>query len=134
MEFTFTPAAIKTAIDAKGHNIFLISDSMSTAGSSIGGFELNGRWVDRDNGRLTLEDGTLAGADLDLTRAINVIQQDAGETASMAITRATRTPTELLKEKGQWGTLGAGVDTLMYIDNAMLGVKPLLTVLSGKTV
>jgi N-acetylglucosamine-6-phosphate deacetylase len=49
---------------------------------------------------LTLEDGTLAGADLDLTRAINVIQQDAGETASMAITRATRTPTELLKEKG----------------------------------
>ena len=128
------PAAIKTAIDAKGHNIFLISDSMSTAGSSIGGFVLNGRWVDRDNGRLTLEDGTLAGADLDLTRAINVIQQDAGETASMAITRATRTPTELLKEKGQWGTLGAGVDTLMYIDNAMLGVKPLLTVLSGKTV
>jgi len=128
------PAAIKTAIDAKGHNIFLISDSMSTAGSSIGGFELNGRWVDRDNGRLTLEDGTLAGADLDLTRAINVIQQDAGETASMAITRATRTPTELLKEKGQWGTLGAGVDTLMYLDNAMLGVKPLLTVLSGKTV
>ena len=49
----------------------------------------HGKWVDRDNGQLTLEDGTLAGADLDLTRAINVIQQDAGETASMAITRAT---------------------------------------------
>ena len=127
------PVAIKTAIAAKGHNMFLISDSMSTAGSQIDGFELHGRWVGRNNGRLMLEDGTLAGADLDLTRAVHIIQQDAGETATTAITRATRTPTELLKEKGQWGTFGAGIDTLIYVDNAMLGVKPLLTVLSDKT-
>ena len=76
---------------------------------------------------------TLAGADLDLTRAVHLIQQDAGETVTTAITRATRTPTELLKEKGQWGTFGAGVDTLIYVDNAMSGVKPLLKILSDNT-
>ena len=127
------PAAIKTAIAAKGHNVFLVSDAMSTAGSQIDGFDLHGRWIRRNNGRLTLEDGTLAGADLDLTRAVHLIQQDAGETVTTAITRATRTPTELLKEKGQWGTFGAGVDTLIYVDNAMSGVKPLLKILSDNT-
>ena len=127
------PAAIKTAIAAKGHNMFLVSDAMSTAGSQIDGFDLHGRWIRRNNGRLTLEDGTLAGADLDLTRAVHLIQQDAGETVTTAITRATRTPTELLKEKGQWGTFGAGVDTLIYVDNAMSGVKPLLKILSDNT-
>ena len=127
------PAAIKTAIAAKGHNVFLVSDAMSTAGSQIDGFDLHGRWIRRNNGRLTLEDGTLAGAALDLTRAVHLIQQDAGETVTTAITRATRTPTELLKEKGQWGTFGAGVDTLIYVDNAMSGVKPLLKILSDNT-
>jgi N-acetylglucosamine-6-phosphate deacetylase len=113
------PAAIRTAVAAKGSKLFLVSDAMATAGSQIDGFELNGRWVGRDNGRLTLDDGTLAGADLDLTRAVQVMQHDVGDTHAAAIARATRTPTNLLTKNDQWGAFGAGPKSLIYVDKLM---------------
>ena len=119
-------AAIRTAVAAKGSNLFLVSDAMATAGSQIDGFELNGRWVGRENGRLTLGNGTLAGADLDLTRAVQVMQQDAGDTHVAAIARATRTPTNLLTENAKWGTFGAGPKSLTYVDRVM-SACPLLS-------
>ena len=113
------PAAIRTAVAAKGSKLFLVSDAMATAGSKIDGFELNHRWVGRDNGRLTLDDGTLAGADLDLTRAVQVMQHDVGDTHAAAITHATRTPTNLLNKNDQWGAFGAGPKSLIYVDKLM---------------
>ena len=63
------PAAIRTALKANPKPV-LVSDAMALTGSTKQSFVLNTRVVHRRDGRLTLEDGTLAGADLSLVQAV----------------------------------------------------------------
>src|SRR5690606_21373453 len=74
------PASLRVALAAKAGpgSLFLVTDAMAPAGTDMRSFRLNGREILRENGRLTLADGTLAGADLDMTRALRVITRDAG--------------------------------------------------------
>ncbi|MBO6867344.1 MAG: N-acetylglucosamine-6-phosphate deacetylase [Thalassococcus sp.] len=68
------PVSLTAALRAKGQGAFLVSDAMSPAGTDVESFDLMGRQVLRRNGQLTLTDGTLAGADLDLPTAVrNVV-------------------------------------------------------------
>lgn len=69
------PAVLRIALRAKTGpaRIFLVSDAMSTVGSDLTGFTLNGRQILRDGGRLTLADGTLAGADIALIDAVRYV-------------------------------------------------------------
>ncbi len=69
------PAAMRAALAAKQGpgQVFLVTDAMATAGSEITEFTLNGRVIVRSGDRLTLEDGTLAGAHLDMARALRVV-------------------------------------------------------------
>lgn len=68
--------------------IFLVTDAMATIATDQTSFRLNGREIRRHDGRLTLEDGTLAGADLDMISAMRfmhrVIGLDLGEALRMA--------------------------------------------------
>ncbi len=73
---------VRLAVSQKSpsQRLFLVSDAMAVAGSAIDEFSLQGRRVKRQQGRLTLEDGTLAGADLSLGQAlINVLENCAAE-------------------------------------------------------
>ena len=120
------PATIRIALAASkpSERIFLVSDSMATAGSDIQQFSLNGRDVYRKNQRLTLADGTLAGADLDLPRAISVMVNQAGDTPLEAIRRATSSPSSLLRESGDLGRLKRGLNSVVYCtDNYSIGEK-----------
>ena len=104
------PATMNAAIAAKrapGH-VFLVTDAMSTVGSDITEFHLNGRRVLRKDNRLTLEDGTLAGADLDLPEAIAVLTDQVGIAADMAYAMATSYPAALLREAGHYGAFKPG--------------------------
>jgi N-acetylglucosamine-6-phosphate deacetylase len=76
--------------------IFLVSDAMAIAGTDRTEFELGGRRVRRRNGALMLDDGTLAGADLDLTTAIGVLIQKSGVAAEQALQAATSVPAALI--------------------------------------
>ncbi len=69
------PDAITIALRAKTGRgkIFLITDAMSTTGTNQTILVLNGRRITRKDGKLTLEDGTLAGADLDMNSAVRFI-------------------------------------------------------------
>ncbi|WP_425073607.1 N-acetylglucosamine-6-phosphate deacetylase [Sagittula sp. S175] len=102
------PAAMRLALAApKQGALFLVTDAMSTVGSEITEFMLNGRRVLRRDGRLTLEDGTLAGADLDMPQALRVMQ-DAGVARARALAMATRYPARMLRQDfglGRW-TIG----------------------------
>lgn len=92
------PATIQIALAAsKSDNILLVSDAMATAGSPITSFTLGGRDVVRRNRRLTLADGTLAGADLEMTQAIATMVSKAGDDLATAIRRATGLPLSLLR-------------------------------------
>lgn len=87
--------AMQVALAAKPQGIFLVSDCMSVAGTDIASFDLGGRRITRANGRLTLDDGTLAGADLTLPQAIaNVVK--LGLTPERALSMATSVPAALL--------------------------------------
>lgn len=103
------PTTIRVALAAKPHpeRVFLVTDAMATAGSDITQFTLNGRQVYRRDNRLTLENGTLAGAHLDMSRAVSVMVHDVGETEQNAIARATSCPAALLREAGGSGRIDA---------------------------
>lgn len=105
------PAAIGAALAAKAGpgGFFLVSDAMATAGSAISGFALNGRWIGRANGRLTLADGTLAGADLDLARALRVMTGPVGLARDRALAMATSLPARVLGRTDRPGCLTPGM-------------------------
>ncbi|MHA6265806.1 N-acetylglucosamine-6-phosphate deacetylase [Aliiroseovarius sp. CAU 1755] len=93
------PATMRAAWDAKTGpgEIFLVSDAMAVAGTDETQFDLEGRRISRLDGRLTLEDGTLAGADLDLTRALHVMVNQVGVSLERALAAATRAPRQMLQ-------------------------------------
>ena len=102
------PANIAAALRASD-GLFLVTDAMATLGSEIDGFNLNGRRVSRAEGRLTLEDGTLAGADLTIAQAIRVMVDKVGVGLEVALGMATSRPAGLLREQGGLGTFQPGV-------------------------
>ncbi|WP_423068648.1 N-acetylglucosamine-6-phosphate deacetylase [Devosia sp. CN2-171] len=74
------PATIGLALRSKAAagRVFLVSDSMSQAGTDIASFELDGRTIVRRDGALRLADGTLAGADLTLDAAVRYARFEFG--------------------------------------------------------
>lgn len=105
------PAAIRAALEAKTGPgaLYLVSDAMAPAGSAITGFALNGRWIGRDRGRLTLADGTLAGADLDLARALRVMTGPVGLARDRALAMATSVPARVIGQADRLGRLAPGL-------------------------
>jgi N-acetylglucosamine-6-phosphate deacetylase len=71
------PVMIGVALRSKQgpSKIFLVTDAMATIGTDMTSFTLNGRTIRRENGRLTLENGTLAGADLDMISAVRFMRK-----------------------------------------------------------
>jgi N-acetylglucosamine-6-phosphate deacetylase len=72
--------------------IFLVSDSMSQAGTEMASFTLNGRTILRRDGALRLEDGTLAGADLTLDMAVRNAETKLGVERNEALRMASLYP------------------------------------------
>ncbi|WP_413718727.1 N-acetylglucosamine-6-phosphate deacetylase [Silicimonas sp. MF1-12-2] len=102
------PASMRAAWAAKTGpgKIFLVSDAMAPAGSEIAQFHLGDRLIRRNDGRLTLEDGTLAGADLDLGTAIRVLVEKTGIPLEQALRAATSIPADV-------AVLGRGIGRLV---------------------
>lgn len=103
------PATIQLALRAKKGpgRIFLVSDAMSCVGTDVTELVLNGRVIKRADGKLTLEDGTLAGADLDLATAVKVMHQDVGVTLGEALRMASLYPAHAIGLKS-YGRLEKG--------------------------
>lgn len=75
----------------------LVTDAMSSVGSASDDFLLNGRLVKRENGRLTVADGTLAGSDLDMLSAVKYAVTRCRVPLSSALQMATRNPADMLR-------------------------------------
>jgi N-acetylglucosamine-6-phosphate deacetylase len=69
---------------------------------------LNGRRIERREGRLSLADGTLAGADLDLTTAIRNMVRVVGLPLADALAMATSVPAALIGRADRLGCLAPG--------------------------
>ncbi|MCE8554576.1 N-acetylglucosamine-6-phosphate deacetylase [Ruegeria pomeroyi] len=115
------PASLGNAIRAKAGpgRVFLVSDSMATAGSDIDAFTLNGREIRRSGDRLTLADGTLAGAHLELAQAIRNVMAMAGLDVAAAVGMATRSPADLIG-RADLGRLAPGARAdLVHLDDQL---------------
>lgn len=104
------PATMKIALKAKNGpaRIFLVTDAMATIGTDLKSFQLNGRTIKRENGRLTLEDGTLAGADLDMISAIRFMHETIGYELGEAIRMASLYAAQSVKQDHRLGRLAKG--------------------------
>ncbi|MFM8607547.1 MAG: N-acetylglucosamine-6-phosphate deacetylase [Hyphomicrobiales bacterium] len=100
--------AILAALAAKGPDgIALISDAMPSAAGGPDQFTLQGRVVRRQNKKLTLEDDTLAGADITMLDAVHYMLS-LGLPLAQVLQMATRTPARLIGLEGQIGAMRPG--------------------------
>lgn len=102
------PAALRIALAARPDGLFLVSDCMAFAGTVLDRMQLNGREILRRDGRLTLADGTLAGADLRLDQAIKVLVREAGASPARALAMATSEPAAAIGMDHALGHLAPG--------------------------
>jgi glyoxylase-like metal-dependent hydrolase (beta-lactamase superfamily II) len=110
--FHVHPASMSIALRAKRGpgRIFIISDAMSTIGTDLTGFTLNGRQIFRKDGRLTLADGTLAGADIDMLSSVLFVHRTIGLDFEEAVRMASLYPAEAIGVADRKGQLRAGYD------------------------
>jgi len=110
--FHVHPAAIRTALRAKRGpgRIFLVTDAMSPLGTDMTSFFLNGREIFREGGRLTLADGTLAGADIDMASCVRYMHDTVGIELEEALRMASLYPAEAIGMTGRKGRLTHGHD------------------------
>jgi len=106
------PAAMGVALRAKNGpgRIFLVTDAMSTIGTDLQSLVLNGRLIRRDKGRLTLEDGTLAGADIDMASSVRYLHREIGLPLEEALAMASQYPAEAVGVADRKGRLEPDYD------------------------
>ncbi|MCU0908105.1 MAG: N-acetylglucosamine-6-phosphate deacetylase [Rhodobacteraceae bacterium] len=91
------PDSLRVALAARPEGLFAVSDAMAVAGTEMDRFTLGGREILRAGGRLTLADGTLAGADLSLPQALAVLTgPTVGLDPAHALAMATRVPADVI--------------------------------------
>jgi N-acetylglucosamine-6-phosphate deacetylase len=113
------PVSVRTAFAAKGADrIALVTDAMPTVGASIDCFELVGREIKLVDGRLTTEEGTLAGAHLNMASAVRNTVELAKVPLEDALRAASLTPAQFLGVENERGAIvpGARADLVALTD------------------
>ena len=102
-------AAMRVAFAAKSpERMMLISDAMPPAAGGPAQFELQGRTVRRENGKLQLEDGTLAGSNLTMDEAVRHCVQHLKLDLAVALRMASLTPARFLRMEHELGRIVPG--------------------------
>jgi N-acetylglucosamine-6-phosphate deacetylase len=103
------PVSVRAAFMAKGSDrIALVTDAMPTVGTALDRFELVGRTVKLADGRLTTNEGTLAGAHLDMASAVRNAVGLAQLSVEDALRAASLTPARFLGLDDERGVLVPG--------------------------
>ena len=114
-------AALRVAIAAKGtERMMIVTDAMSVTGTDLTSFELHGRTIYRKDGRLTTEDGTLAGSDLDMASAVRNSVQRLGLSLPKVLRMASLVPAAFLKLDHELGRIAPGYRAdLVLLDESL---------------
>jgi N-acetylglucosamine-6-phosphate deacetylase len=114
------PIAVRAAFAAKSADaIALVTDAMPTVGAALDQFDLAGRTISLKEGRLSAEDGTLAGAHLDMASAVRNAVRLAKLSLEDALCSASLTPARFLGLERERGALirDARADMVALTDN-----------------
>ncbi|MCY4045227.1 MAG: N-acetylglucosamine-6-phosphate deacetylase [Cellvibrionales bacterium] len=116
--FHVHPECIKLAIKAKPRGkVFLVTDSMSTVGSSNKSFMLNDKKIQAKGGKLETEEGVLAGADLDMHTAVKNMAKWLDGDWQEAVRMASAYPAKCLGLDDKLGYLKAGFNASFVVIN-----------------
>jgi len=119
------PAALKLALAAKPRGkLMLVTDAMTPLGTDADSFQLYGATIHRHDGRLVTSDGTLAGADLDMSQAVRNCVGLLGLPREEALRMASLYPAQFLGMADRRGRLAQGYQadlTLLDQCNHVLG-------------
>jgi len=88
--------------------VVLVTDAMPPSGTDLTSFRLSGRTILRRNGRLTAEDGTLAGADVDMITSVRNCVRLLELPLEESLRMASLYPAEYLGLGDRLGRLAAG--------------------------
>jgi N-acetylglucosamine-6-phosphate deacetylase len=103
------PIAVEAAFAAKGADAMaLVTDAMPSVGTRLNQFQLMGRTISLSEGRLTAQDGTLAGAHLDMASAVRNAVKLAKLPLEAALRAASLTPATFLGLEHERGALFCG--------------------------
>lgn len=103
------PANLRQLLKAKPRGkVFLVTDAMPPVGTQETTFTLYGHTILRRDGRLVTEDGTLAGADIDLASTVRNTVRLLGVPLEEALRMASLYPARLLGLESQLGGLAPG--------------------------
>jgi N-acetylglucosamine-6-phosphate deacetylase len=111
--------ALKVALAAKRMDrVLLITDAMSSAAGGPGEFQLQGRRVKLLEGKLQLEDGTLAGSNLTMDEAVRYCVNTLGVPLENALRMASTNPASLLGRERDLGRIAPGyLASLVHLKN-----------------
>jgi N-acetylglucosamine-6-phosphate deacetylase len=124
-------AALRAAFRAKGvDELMLVTDAMPSVGNTEAGFVLGNNWISAESGALRGGDGTLAGSDLDMARALRNAVAMMGIDIASASRMASCTPAAFLGLANSHGSLAPGQRAdFVHLDDAM---TPQATWIAGK--
>lgn len=117
-------AALRVAIAAKGtERMMLVTDAMAVTGTDLTRFDLHGRTIHRKDGRLTTEDGTLAGSDLDMASAVRNSVQRLGLALPDVLRMASLVPASFLRLDHELGRIAPGYRADLVLLDETLNVR-----------
>jgi N-acetylglucosamine-6-phosphate deacetylase len=100
------PIAVQAAFAAKGADAMaLVTDAMPSVGARLTQFQLMGRTISLSEGRLSAQDGTLAGAHLDMASAVRNAVRLAKLPLDDALRAVSLTPARFLGLEHERGAL-----------------------------
>lgn len=114
-------AALRVALAAHPEGAIPVSDTMAVAGTARAEFTLGGRRVTRADGRLVLDDGTLAGADASLLDGLRHIARVTGRPLTEVLPMGFDRPHRLLFGRPNRLTEGAPAQLLHLESGAIDG-------------
>jgi N-acetylglucosamine-6-phosphate deacetylase len=119
------PALIRLLVQVKPPGkVVLVTDAMPPSGTDATSFTLFGRTIRRQNGRLVTDDGTLAGADIDMATSVRNCVHQFGLPLEDSLRMASLYPAAYLGLDDQLGRVAPGYRadlTLLGSDLSVLG-------------
>lgn len=118
------PQMSKLAIDTKGtENIFLVTDAMGHVGYEGDQLPYFDTVITREDNKLTVPGGTLAGSCLDMRQAVINVHQDLGFSLEQAIMMASDSPARYLGMTNEVGQLRPGMQADFLLVDAHMNIK-----------
>jgi N-acetylglucosamine-6-phosphate deacetylase len=117
------PVSLRLALAARPEErMLLVTDAMPVLGTAAESFSLYGARIVRRHGRLEREDGTLAGADLDMAAAVRNSVGMLGVSVERALRMASTYPADFMRVADR-GRIAPGLRADMVLLTEALAVR-----------